>query len=100
MAGNWPRPLNQERAFPGRISPFVHALVGAAHETVGTGITSAGITVPTSGNAFALALGGGVDVKLIPFVFLRAIQIDYLLTTFNSNTQSQPRVSVGLVLRF
>ena len=87
-------------ALPGPVSPFVHVLIGAAHETVGTGTTSAGITVPTSGNAFALALGGGIDVKLIPFVSLRAIQIDYLLTTFNSNTQSQPRVSVGLVLKF
>jgi hypothetical protein len=79
-------------SFPGPVSPFVHALVGAAHSDIAA--------VSTSNTAFALAIGGGIDIKLAPFVAFRPIQIDYLLTHFNSSTQSQPRVSIGLVLRF
>jgi len=35
-----------------------------------------------------------------PFVSVRPIQIDYLLTRFSSATQSQPRVSAGVVFHF
>jgi opacity protein-like surface antigen len=87
-------------ALPGPISPFAHVLVGAAHQTIGSGTTSQGITVPGSETAFAAALGAGIDIKLAPFIAVRPIQIDYLLTRFNSNTESQPRISAGLVLRF
>jgi len=88
-------------SFPGPVSPFVHVLVGGAHESIGNG--SPGpflITIPTSNNAFATALGVGIDIKFAPFVSLRPIQIDYLLTRFNSGTQSQPRVSAGVVFHF
>jgi hypothetical protein len=87
-------------AFPGPVSPFVHALVGGAHNDIGSGTTSVGITEPTSSLAFAAAFGAGIDIKLAPFVAVRPIQIDYLLTRFNNTNQSQPRVSAGLVLRF
>ena len=84
--------------FPGRISPFAHFLLGAAHESVST---SAGSLIfgPTQ-NGFATALGGGVDLKVLPFIAVRPVQVDYLLTHFNSNTQNQLRVSAGIVLRF
>jgi Outer membrane protein beta-barrel domain len=86
--------------YHGPVSPFVHVLLGVAHESVGTGTTSAGITVPMSGSAFALALGAGIDIKIVPLISFRPIQIDYLLTRFNSGTQSQPRISAGLVVHF
>jgi hypothetical protein len=57
------------------------------------------VTIPTSVNAFATAFGVGIDIKVAPFIALRPIQIDYLITRFNSSTQNQPRVSAGLVLR-
>lgn len=82
--------------FPGPISPFVHALFGDAHETVGA---SEAIS-PSVANAFAMAAGGGLDVKLVPFVSLRVIQIDDLITRFGSATQHQPRASAGLVIHF
>lgn len=87
-------------SFPGPVSPFVHVLVGGAHESIGGGVVSSNIVIPTSGNAFATVLGVGIDIKLVSFVSLRPIQFDYLLTRFNSSTQSQPRVSAGLVFHF
>jgi hypothetical protein len=85
--------------FPGPISPFAHFLVGAAHESIGAG----GGTLITGGatqNAFASAIGGGLDLKVLPFISIRAVQFDYLVTRFNSQTQNQPRISAGIVLRF
>lgn len=88
-------------SLPGPISPFVHVLVGVAHERVGEGSPGGGlITLPTTGNAFAAAIGGGIDVKVMPFVAWRAIQVDYLATRFTPSTQNQPRISTGIVLRF
>ncbi len=85
--------------FPGPVSPFAHFLVGGAHESINAGTTPVFITGPTQ-NAFATALGVGIDLKVLPFLSIRPIQIDYLLTHFNSTTQNQPRASAGLVLRF
>jgi hypothetical protein len=85
--------------FPGPISPFVHFLAGAAHESIGAGASALITTGPTQ-TAFATTLGGGLDLKVLPFISLRPIQVDYLLTHFNSKTQNQPRISAGIVLRF
>ena len=85
--------------FPGPISPFVHFLAGAAHESIGAGAGVLITTGPTQ-TAFATTLGGGLDLKVLPFISLRPIQVDYLLTHFNSKTQNQPRISAGIVLRF
>jgi hypothetical protein len=91
-------------AVHGRISPFAHFLFGISHESLGAGaFTSSGVSVPfpaTTGNSFAFALGGGLDFRLAPYVRLRAIQVDYIGTTAYSTTQSQARVSAGLVLHF
>ena len=85
--------------FPGPISPFAHFLVGAAHESISTGVGPL-ITMGPTQNAFSTAIGGGLDLKVLPFISLRPIQFDYLLTRFNSTTQNQPRISAGVVLRF
>jgi hypothetical protein len=82
--------------FPGPISPFAHVLFGAAHETIGAG----GSVSASSANAFAAAVGGGLDIKLVPFISLRVIQIDDVMTRFGSATQHQPRASAGLVIHF
>jgi len=78
---------------------FAHFLIGGAHEST-TSSTGALITASPTRNAFATTLGGGLDLKVLPFISLRPIQIDYLLTHFNSNTQNQFRYSAGIVLRF
>jgi len=84
--------------FPGRVSPFAHVLFGGAHEALGG--NSAPQISAGSANAFAAAVGAGIDIKVAHFVSFRAIQLDYLMTRFGSATQNQPRVSAGVVLRF
>jgi hypothetical protein len=83
-----------------RVAPFAHALIGVAHETVGSGSSGAFVVSPGSSNAFAAAFGAGIDLQAAPFLSVRAIQLDYLVTRFGSSTQNQPRVSAGLVLHF
>jgi hypothetical protein len=90
-----------EVALPAKVSPFAHVLFGVAHQAVGAGTsTYHGDPVSilsSSENAFATAFG---DLHIAPFLSFRAIQLDYLVTRFHSETQNQPRVSTGLVLRF
>jgi opacity protein-like surface antigen len=90
-----------QMSFPGPVSPFAHFLIGAAHESssIPSFLSVAGINLGTN-NAFASALGAGIDIKVIPFVSVRLIQFDYLLTRFGSQTQNQPRASAGIVLHF
>lgn len=76
-----------------RVRPFAHALFGAGHVSVSTTGYSA------SDTAFATALGGGLDFKLIPLVAWR-FQGDYLQTRFFGNTQNNGRFSTGIVLNF
>ena len=85
----------------GPVSPFAHVLIGAAHEAVGnSSANSSTIVVPRSDTSFATALGVGIDIKVAPFLSIRPIQIDYLVTRFHSDTQSQPRYAAGVVLHF
>jgi outer membrane immunogenic protein len=79
----------------GRVFPFVQVLLGGEQFAAGaTGLGSA------SSNAFATAAGGGADVTLTRHVSLRAIQVDYLYTHFNSSGQNNLRIQSGLVWRF
>jgi hypothetical protein len=88
-------------SFPAPVSPFLHVLIGGAHESIDSGSPNPStITLPTSHGAFAAALGVGIDLKVLPFVSVRPIQFDYLWTTFHGGVQSQPRVSAGVILRF
>jgi hypothetical protein len=77
----------------GKIRPFAHALFGAGHVSVSTTGYSA------SDTAFAEALGGGFDYKLVPLIAWR-FQGDYLQTRFFGNTQNNGRFSTGIVLNF
>lgn len=81
---------------PGPVSPFAHLLIGAAHETIGGSSTIS----PASATAFAVAAGAGIDLHVAPFLSLRPIQLDYLVTRFGSATQNQVRASAGLVVHF
>jgi len=83
-------------SLPARVSPFAHVLFGAAHES----ISNPGVPGLGTNNAFAAAVGAGMDVKPFPFLSVRLFQFDYLMTRFGSKTQNQPRASAGLVLRF
>ena len=77
----------------GKVRPFAHALFGVSH------LAESGLGVSGSANSFAYALGGGLDYRLMRAVGWR-IQADMLQTRFFSTTQSDFRLSTGLVLRF
>ena len=91
-----------------RWTPFAHALFGAARladiqvSTVPSG--SAFFSGAFSHqNAFATALGGGLDLNINKHVGIRIFQAEYLLTRFNDgrdNKQNNLRASAGLVLHF
>jgi len=79
---------------------FFHALFGANHLTGNASDLSA------SQNNFAVAIGGGVQVKVAPRYYVRT-SADWIRTSNNltnptgsSVTQNNFRVSVGLVYRF
>ena len=73
------------------IQPFVHALFGGAT------ISAGGV----SEHAFAMFLGGGLDVGLRKGIGLRLVQADWLMTKFAEQTQDkQGRVSAGIVIKF
>ena len=91
--------------------PFVHALFGGAHLTESPSVTPtssnfANVLLATGTNhenAFATALGGGVDFNATKHFGIRLFQGEYFLTKFNDahdNMQNNFRLSTGIVLRF
>ena len=94
-----------EVSLPARASPFAHVLFGDTHQSISP---SLGPPLPggqfsilaTSGSSFATAFGAGIDLKLVPHIWIRPIQLDYLVTRLGTTTQNQPRVSAGVVFHF
>jgi hypothetical protein len=79
--------------------PFAQALFGGGRLNASSGSVQAGE------NAFALSLGGGLDIGVGHRFAIRAIQAEYLITHFpnvvgTTVTQNNYRLSAGIVLRF
>jgi hypothetical protein len=73
------------------VQPFVHALFGGATAS-GAGVNE---------NAFAMLVGGGLDLGFRKGIGFRLVQADWLMTKFGDQTQNkQGRVSAGIVLKF
>jgi len=98
----------------GPVTPFAQVLFGGAHlsgsascdddvvlgariRAQGEGIFGCG---SGSDNAFAMAVGGGVDWNATDHIGIRLIQAEYLMTRFFSDTQNNARISVGVVFRW
>ena len=82
----------------GRFNPFVEGMAGFEHMRVSfsQNITNA----VRSDTAFAMALGGGVDVHVSDHFDIRAIQADYVPTFFNGTHQNNYRVGAGVKVKF
>lgn len=78
----------------GRFTAFAQALFGGAHAT------ESAFMNPQSDNAFAMALGGGLDANATSHISVRFIQAEYFMTRFFSETQNNARFSAGVVFRF
>ena len=82
-----------------RVQPFAQALFGGARAS------ASALGATASENAFAMALGGGVDVKVNDWFAVRPVQAEYLLSRFigpsgSNETQNNFRYSAGVVFRF
>ena len=77
-----------------RLTPFAHALFGVTH------LSTEVLANKDGENAFTMAYGGGLDVKVAPHVAVRLGQADYLNTRFTRTGRNDFRFSTGLVLRF
>jgi len=86
-----------------RLSPYVQFLFGGGYAW--SGPTS------TTQNAFATAAGGGLDYNLTKRIAIKPIQVEYVMTQFDSaklggatkafgNHQNDVRYSAGVVFRF
>jgi opacity protein-like surface antigen len=100
----------------GPITPFAQALFGGAHVSGGflgnicptarVHREGTGCVASTSDNAFAMAIGGGVDWNATSHIGIRLIQAEYLFTKFNEGGGSRPdhqnnaRISTGVVFRW
>lgn len=88
-----------------RWTPFAQILFGDAYTKVDVSTPSPGFFTAASfhANAFATAMGGGVDLTLSKHIAWRVIQAEYLLTKFqdgDNNRQNNIRLATGLVFRF
>jgi hypothetical protein len=73
------------------LTPFAHALFGGALAGEGG----------SSGGAFSMGLGGGLDVHAGNHLAFRLVQADWLLLHAGGDTvKDNIRVSSGLVFRF
>ena len=106
----------------GVTSVFVHGLFGGTHYTrsisLAPSVNPLGTVDTTSQraegskDAFSMAWGGGIDIKLHHNIALRPIQLDYYMTRFQplfinglgdvngNNNQHHLRYSAGVAFRF
>jgi hypothetical protein len=80
----------------GPVSPFAHALFGVEHLGVGLGFE--GLHAGASINAFAMALGGGLDWHRGSWG-IRLPQVDYFPWRALGGTAHNVRISGGIVFR-
>jgi opacity protein-like surface antigen len=73
------------------IKVFAHGLIGGEHSANDNGI---------SGNAFAYALGGGLDLRVAPFFSWRFAGDRLSAPSQSPNFGTQARFSTGIVFRF
>ena len=94
----------------GKLEPFAEVLLGGAHSNFyanacnkDTGICG---SKSPSNNAFALAIGGGVDIPVSSKFTIRLVDADYELTRFGNNftggnnSQNNFRFQTGVQFRF
>lgn len=76
------------------VTPFMQLLLGGAHLSPESG---------SSRTSFAMAAGGGLDVKATRHLAIRIVQAEYLMTRFPlgtiNRTEHNVRLSGGVVFR-
>jgi outer membrane protein OmpA-like peptidoglycan-associated protein len=78
----------QIKKHTGVFQPFAEALFGAAHTNVYGNlckIESGCLSGSGDNNGFAMAFGGGIDLKVSKHLAIRPVEVDYLYTRFSAN---------------
>jgi len=99
-----------------RVTPYFNILFGGVYASAqattqtqictGTSCVPASAHLTNSQNAFAMAVGGGVDIKVAKHVAFRPIGLDYFLTRMynpvnaNDHNQNNLRYSAGVNFLF
>jgi len=67
--------------------PFAELLFGGAHSNTYSNLykASGACCVAPNNNAFAMAVGGGFDIRVNKTISIRPFQMDYLLTRFGTS---------------
>jgi hypothetical protein len=76
------------------VVPFAHALFGGGHVTGKVG----GLT--STKNAFAMVVGGGLDLPIKGHFGVRVAQVDWLRSQYFGTSQNGVRVSTGVMFNF
>ncbi len=78
--------------------PYAHALFGATRYSAN--FKNNDFTCPdTSQTAFAMAVGGGLDIKASNRIDIRPIQVDYLPVFFSHGREDNLRFSAGIKIK-
>lgn len=99
-----------------RVTPYLNILFGGVYATAqattgaqictGTSCVPASAHLTNSQNAFAMVVGGGIDVRLAKHVSFRPIGLDYFLTRLHNpvdstdHNQNNLRYSAGISFLF
>lgn len=76
--------------------PFAHALFGYDQTTVS--IQSANLSGKST--SYAMAFGGGADVRVMKHFRIRLFEVDYYHSSLFGQGQNHVRLSAGVVFRF
>jgi outer membrane protein OmpA-like peptidoglycan-associated protein len=85
----------------GRYTTVGGVLVGGAHGS--DSYFPSKSSSSTSSSSFAVSVGGGLDVRLNPRFSVRALDLQYLRTSFPNgvnNEQNQLMIGAGLIIKF
>ena len=83
----------------GRWAPFAHALFGKSRASVVIGGAEIIQPINIFENKFAMAFGGGLDVRVFHGLGIRLAQGDWLTTSFVGGHQKNIRLSAGIVFQ-
>ena len=79
------------------VTPFVEAMAGVTH--IRSSFDDTLSPRKKADTAFAMAFGGGLDVHAGEHIDIRAIQVDYVPTFFNSTRQDNIRIGAGVKIK-
>jgi opacity protein-like surface antigen len=90
-----------------RVKPFAHALAGIAKSRnsvsaltcTSTALINCAQINSQNESGFAMAFGGGVDVRVSDRIDLRLVQVDYNPITFDERTTNNFRFGIGIVIK-